>query len=376
MGIQGNLKTMALPDVLQWLTNARGTGVLHVRHRARGITKRIFFRDGTILSTASSDPREYLGQFLLSRGLISEEQLNMAMETQLQTKIMLGKILIMCGILEEEQLTKMLILKAEESLFDLFLWEEGEFHFEDQPAAEENLVPLSLDAMSLIMEGVRRQDEWVRIRKVFPSARVLPAKTDTRLKTDALKPGSLILRTYESVDGKRTVEELALHLHASEFEVCHILFRLYEKGIVRIEGEKGCPEEESRAVFNQRLLDEARRALDEGHYKEAMNLYAYARKARPEDPDIQEGLRIAREGFLEEYFTEVLPLGTHLVLSIPMDRLLNEDLTPHEGYLASRLTGDWDIEGVVKVSPLPRNEALEAIRRLHEKGLVAVKPPR
>ncbi|MCX7830779.1 MAG: DUF4388 domain-containing protein, partial [Acidobacteria bacterium] len=94
MALKGELKTMLLPDVIQWLSNGLKTGILHLRS-PKGITKRVYFERGNILSTASSDPREYLGQFLISRGLISEKQLNMAMETQFKSGIKLGKILIM-----------------------------------------------------------------------------------------------------------------------------------------------------------------------------------------------------------------------------------------------------------------------------------------
>ena len=89
--------------------------------------------------TSSSDPREYLGQFLISRDYISEDQLNKAMETQLKSGIKLGKILIMVGILEESELETVLQLKAEENIYDLFLWEEGDFVFQDLEAIEEDL---------------------------------------------------------------------------------------------------------------------------------------------------------------------------------------------------------------------------------------------
>ena len=120
--------------------------------------------------------------------------------------------------------------------------------------------------MSLIMEGIRRKDEWGRIRQVIVSSRAVPEKTETRLKTDALKSTSLILRTYEAVDGLRTVEEIALHLHASEFEVTLTLFRLHEKGIVTILAEKPEPEVASFLILTEKLFNEAELALAEGRF--------------------------------------------------------------------------------------------------------------
>ena len=57
MSLKGNLRTMQLPDVLQWLSSGRKTGILHLRS-PKGIAKKIFFRKGSVISTASSDPRE------------------------------------------------------------------------------------------------------------------------------------------------------------------------------------------------------------------------------------------------------------------------------------------------------------------------------
>ena len=59
MGITGNLKTMVLSELLQWLSLGLKSGTLLVE--GRGIQKRIYFSEGRISSTSSSDPREYLG---------------------------------------------------------------------------------------------------------------------------------------------------------------------------------------------------------------------------------------------------------------------------------------------------------------------------
>ena len=164
MSLKGNLHTMMLPDVLQWLSNGHKTGILHLRS-PRGIAKKIYFREGSVLSTASSDPREYLGQFLISRGYLSEDQLNMAIETQMKTKIRLGRVLITVGILDEEDLVETLRLKARECLYELFLWDRGDFHFEELEDMQEDLVPIALNVTAITMEGIRRKDEWARIQR-------------------------------------------------------------------------------------------------------------------------------------------------------------------------------------------------------------------
>ena len=73
MSLRGDLRTMALPDVLQWIASGRKTGTLHVERRS--VQKRIILREGNIFSSWSNDPRESLGQFLIRLRLVTEEQL-------------------------------------------------------------------------------------------------------------------------------------------------------------------------------------------------------------------------------------------------------------------------------------------------------------
>ncbi|MCL4840148.1 MAG: DUF4388 domain-containing protein, partial [Thermoanaerobaculia bacterium] len=73
MGITGNLRTMELAELLQWLSQARKTGTLVVRNGT--VEKRVIFQDGKILTSGSTDPREYLGNFLVSHGYLSEVEL-------------------------------------------------------------------------------------------------------------------------------------------------------------------------------------------------------------------------------------------------------------------------------------------------------------
>ena len=69
VGLRGNFKTMSFPDLLQWIASAHHSGTLILEKGP--ITKRIFFREGAIVSSSSNDPQEFLGQFLLRHRLIT-----------------------------------------------------------------------------------------------------------------------------------------------------------------------------------------------------------------------------------------------------------------------------------------------------------------
>ena len=119
MSLSGNLKTMELSELLQWVTLGRKTGSLtFIREKTKNY---IYFRDGQIISSRSNDPTKLLGHFLLFYGKITEDQLKRTLEIQQQTRATLGKILVQEGFLCKEEVEKALISRTEEVIYDLFL---------------------------------------------------------------------------------------------------------------------------------------------------------------------------------------------------------------------------------------------------------------
>src|SRR5688572_24158809 len=165
MSLIGNLRTMSLPDILQWIATGRKTGTLHLERRS--VQKRIVFRDGNISTSWSNDPRESLGQFLIREGRITEEQLFKALSRQEDEGTLLGMILINDDVVDAPVLRQVLRLKAEETIYDIFGWAEAQFEFKEGEVPRESLVTIDIGVTEVVLEGIRRVDEWGRIRKIF-----------------------------------------------------------------------------------------------------------------------------------------------------------------------------------------------------------------
>src|SRR5688572_33000165 len=129
MGLSGNLQTMLPGDLLQWLSLGQKTGTLVITNKR--VEKKIFFRRGRVISSASTDPREYLGQFLMSHGYLSEPELEKAMEVQTQSRILRGKIRVMIDVIGEKDLERVMRLKADEESYDIFIRQVGDDHCVD-----------------------------------------------------------------------------------------------------------------------------------------------------------------------------------------------------------------------------------------------------
>src|SRR5205823_12338659 len=107
--IRGDLSLMPVADLIIWFANRGGNGVFNVE--LGNVKKQFVFSNGMCVRASSTDPREYFGQFLIHFGMITEDQLQRAFETQRETKVLLGRILVMIGIVPEAQVLQTLEVK-------------------------------------------------------------------------------------------------------------------------------------------------------------------------------------------------------------------------------------------------------------------------
>ena len=257
MAIAGNLRTMQLSELLQWLSTGLKSGTLVVRG-APG-EKRIYFENGRVTSSSSTLEREHLGRFLVGFGFITEEELIRALEVQQESRILLGKILVMIGAIKEAELADLVRLKAAETIYDIFLWTEGSFAFIDGEVPQLPMVPISSDVTGIVMEGLRRYDEWQRIRTKIASMRQIPTVI-LPVETTLGDREKLIVG---AVNGRRAIDQIALETHNPEFHVAKLVYDLMQSGHVAMTGER--EETPAASVFSDADADgetEAASAFD------------------------------------------------------------------------------------------------------------------
>src|SRR5664279_1790052 len=232
MAIAGNLRTMQLSELLQWLSAGLKTGTLVVRGTPG--EKRIYFNNGRVTSSSSTLEREHLGRFLVGFGFITEEELIRALEVQQESRILLGKILVMIGAIQETELADLVRLKAAETIYDIFLWTEGSFAFIDGEIPQLPMVPISSDVTGIVMEGLRRYDEWQRIKTKIATMRQIPSLA-VPVEEALGEREKLILG---AINGRRSIDQIALETHNPEFHVAKLVFDLMLTGHVRLVGER------------------------------------------------------------------------------------------------------------------------------------------
>jgi hypothetical protein len=62
------------------------------------------------------------------------------------------------------------------------------------------------------------------------------------------------------------------------------------------------------------------------------------------------------------------------VLLLDFKALTAQDLDAQEGFVVSRVNGEWDVQSILKLCPMQEDDALMIFARLLERGVIGLKP--
>jgi CheY-like chemotaxis protein len=172
----GNLSDMGVVDLVQTLEMGKKSGALHVKSRS-GMEAVCYFKEGRILDCE------------------------------------LGK------------------LTGENAFYRLLNWQEGEFAIEFKPIEREERIPVS--TQGLLMEGMRRIDEWGRIveqlpalDKVFEIDYALFAERLAEIPDDV----NALLKLF---DARRTLEQVIEEADYDDLAAAGVISKLFFEGIIK-----------------------------------------------------------------------------------------------------------------------------------------------
>ncbi|HWZ92983.1 MAG TPA: response regulator, partial [Polyangiaceae bacterium] len=182
--LSGSLEDMGVVDLLQTFEVSRKSGIARISDGRR--ETRVFFRDGKVVDAE------------------------------------LGR------------------LRGEEAVYRALIWISGSFEVEFCPVANEDIIPTS--TQGLLMEGMRRVDEWGRQLEQLPSLKTI-FEVDHEQLVERLNeiPDELngILRLF---DGKRTLIDVVDESPFEDLSTLSTITKLYFEGLLVI--GQAAPEED------------------------------------------------------------------------------------------------------------------------------------
>jgi Domain of unknown function (DUF4388) len=177
MSLQGSLKHLQLADVIQLISVSGKTGMFHLKKE------------------------EHLGQIYLKDGNIVHAELDE--------------------------------IRGEEAVYELAIWNDGEFHFE--PDVEPAVRTISKSNTNLLMEAARRLDEWRVLSRKIPNLDMIPEF----VVDQGSDRGQIQLNTHEwlilsKINGKQDIRTIAQAANVAVFDICKVLYGLVTHGLVAL----------------------------------------------------------------------------------------------------------------------------------------------
>lgn len=350
MPIEGPIPDLGVSDLLQLLGLSRRTGRLDATHLPGEAPYTLWLVDGQISGHLSPEPDLRLGRIAVLREGASEAEVTRALQRQQATPDRrIGEILVEHDALDEFQVRALIRFQVEEGLFRLLRWTRGRLHFQEESPHSEGSLEIRLSTDSLLLDAVRRVDEWRLATGCAggedPVPRLIEQDTGA---APAMDLAPLEWETLAEIDGSRPLREIAGGLARSESDVARavqglVAARVVEFAEVAEAAKREVPGRRGDGLLTsapgshdsgEETLDAATTALASGDAEGAAKLIdAFLARYPDSVPgSVLRGTILARLGRLEE--------SVHL-----LDRVIELDPLHEPAYfhLASALVRRGDI---------------------------------
>jgi hypothetical protein len=192
--------------VLFRLMTARATGLLVVA--VGGVKKDIYVRDGMPEYVASNVASELFGNYLVTKGVLSDGELAMALAMMPHYGGKLGDTLVGLGLMKPLEVFRHLTRQVRTKIIDVCSWTKGTFGWYAGRENPREAFPLDFNAFEILGAGAMAMSDehiesWIakhgRVRlRAARTRRVGPERFEV--------PG--LVELFELLDGRRSVGDL------------------------------------------------------------------------------------------------------------------------------------------------------------------------
>ncbi len=237
LAAEGSLQHISPDQVFQLATQLAGPVCCQFEHGEASV--QVFFRGHDVAFASQQNLPEgfTLGRLLVAAGALGEDGLTETLGALADSSAerFIGETLVEKSLIRERDLRQALARQTEELVYEVIRFARGRFKImtgvELPKAAEAACV--SIPVQHLLLEGVRRLDEWQRFVQEVGDLGAVVARVNHRDEDGVLKTLSSDDRAVlDHVDGARTIEDVVRQVQRPTFEVLSLLRGLIGRELV------------------------------------------------------------------------------------------------------------------------------------------------
>lgn len=233
--LNGQLRDFSLPDVLQFILQQRKSGRLSLTYHHQRAEVGISRGNISHIDVDGRNVETVIRDWLLSCGRMSHDELEGVESVSKSMDRSILETLVAKKFISPEERADWIQIVAEDLVCDLFQWQEGAYEFNTEvPATILRGVGLNLSTEMITMEGMRRLDEWPRLRDRLGSPGVQVSISQMPGSISELGPEAIILRQLELSSSSLTLEELEKRVPFGRFRLYDTLVAYADEGYVTL----------------------------------------------------------------------------------------------------------------------------------------------
>jgi hypothetical protein len=220
----------------------------------------------------------------------------------------------------------------------------------------------------IILEGVRRRDEWARCKTVVPDESWIPTVVRA---VDMEQLGEIEHGILREIDGVNSIEKIAL---ANRLAFFHVMMFVYQ-GMNHDLFEVKAPGDEVVPIpgFSKgswiTMLHQVEELVGEGNLA-AFRRLGETREKYGNDSEAKQQVESVQRKIADAVGTLNLSDSAVLKLAIPPSEITSLTCSPQEGFLLSRINGSYSLGEILKVVPGSNLENKLLVNNLVQRGVV------
>jgi hypothetical protein len=246
MALEGNLSAFGLSEILQLIAVQQKSGMLSVNSDDRSMV--MFFKNGSVVSTRDRRRRGYdpLKDYLTRYGILVQADLIKIMNLSSKSKLDMTEVIVSENFLSEEELRLHYRNQIQEATHEMLSWQQCSYKFIPSEQIVKGLKTWGeFNIEGLLMESMRRIDEFPQMIKEFPEPTILISRSSLTAPEDLSTNEKTVSAMLSQ---ERTIEYLIAHGRMPAFEVYEALKHLKEKDLIEVHQDEPEPEIKASAT--------------------------------------------------------------------------------------------------------------------------------
>ena len=248
MEMEGSIQEFSVPEILQFLSLHEADGVLKLKSGKEEV--HFGFKHGKLTDALHKGEQLFhsISEYVQRTGLIPPATIKKYTERAKEAGISLLELIEKGEILSKREIERIIAFKIQETTCEALTWNSGRYSFEaGKKLYQHSAFSVEIEPNNLVMEGMRRIDEWPLIEQALPDEDIaLRKKEEAEIEVDLGQDEKTIL---DKITGDIALNELVGISGIGKFRTYNSVYKLTEIGLIEKIKAKGKKKKQVKRTF-------------------------------------------------------------------------------------------------------------------------------